>query len=552
MAEATRLAGLSPGEWKIWIDGSAERLEIARDKLEAVVLEILKDREKKTREAKSETRRSEQRAERSRREERQQDRQQEREQEREQRRIEKEAERQQERERRRIEKEVERKSKEKAKAFGNLQKLPVARHEKELQRLAARLGEDVTMLRQEFDEFIGVEGGDASSVEQTEPWPEPVEAAAVLDECAAKTCKYVVIQPHPLTAAVLWAAHAWLYDHGVPIHSPILAATSSDPDTGKSTLTAVVGRAAPRLSINVEMTGPSLFRFVDAIKPTLVLDEADDIFARRTDLKHIINAGWTRGAKIPRQVKIDDFWQTVWFDPFTPKAMALLDRNLPAATRTRCIELRMHPKLPNEEVEPFSQLDDAEFAVLRRKFARFGIDNAATLKEAKPVMPAGLNNRVAANWKLLLAIAELAGGQWPQRAREAAERLSQSRRKPSVGIQLLAAFRAAFTEIGKGKTGEIEITSEDMVARLNADPTSIWAGYNHGGPITQRQVAVILDDYDIHPVSLHPTKRKDFARQGYKLSQFTNVFARYLPRDPIIQSPGKKQRVKGRKTAVIR
>jgi putative DNA primase/helicase len=542
MAVAARLAGLSPGEWKIWIDGSAERLEIARDKLEAVVLEILKDREKKTREAKSETRRSEQRAERSRREERQQDRQQEREQEREQRRIEKEAERQQERERRRIEKEVERKSKEKAKAFGNLQKLPVARHEKELQRLAARLGEDIAMLRQEFDEFIGVEGGVASSVEQTEPWPEPVDVAAVLDECAGKIRKYVVIQPHPLTAAVLWDAHAWLYDHGVPIHSPILAATSSDPDTGKSTLMAVVGRAAPRLSINVEMTGPSLFRFVDAIKPTLVLDEADDIFVRRADLKHIINAGWTRGTTIPRQVKIDNVWQTVWFDPFTPKAIALLDRNLPTATRTRCIELRMHPKLPDEEVEPFNQLDDAEFAVLRRKFARFAVDNAATLKETKPAMPAGLNNRVAANWKLLLAIAELAGGQWPKLTREAAVQLSQRRRKPSVGIQLLAAFKAACTE-----TGKTEITSEDIVARLNADPTSIWAGHNHGGPITQRQVAAILDDYEIDPVSLHPTKRKDFARQGYKLSQFTNVFARYLPRDLIIQSPDKKQRDKGRK-----
>jgi hypothetical protein len=135
-------------------------------------------------------------------------------------------------------------------------------------------------------------------------------------------------------------------------------------------------------------------------------------------------------------------WQTVWFDPFTPKAIALLDRNLPTATRTRCIELRMHPKLPDEEVEPFNQLDDAEFAVLRRKFARFAIDNAAMLKEARPVMPADLNNRAAANWKLLLAVAELAGGQWPQRAREAAERLSQSRRKPSVGIQLLAAFNS--------------------------------------------------------------------------------------------------------------
>ena len=68
MAEATRLAGLSPGEWKIWIDGSAERLEITRNRLEAVVREIIDDREKRQREKKADERRSEQRAERSRKE----------------------------------------------------------------------------------------------------------------------------------------------------------------------------------------------------------------------------------------------------------------------------------------------------------------------------------------------------------------------------------------------------------------------------------------------------------------------------------------------------
>lgn len=85
---------------------------------------------------------------------------------------------------------------------------------------------------------------------------------------------------------------------------------------------------------------------------------------RRTDLKHIINAGWTRGAKIPRQVSIGGALQTVYFDPFTPKAIALLGRNLPQATRTRCIELRMLPKRPGERIEAFGQLDDPEFAQL--------------------------------------------------------------------------------------------------------------------------------------------------------------------------------------------
>src|SRR5579864_9534284 len=59
-------------------------------------------------------------------------------------------------------------------------------------------------------------------------------------------------------------------------------------------------------------------------------------------------------------------------------------------TRTRCIELRMRPKLKTEKVEQFNQLDDAEFAVLRRKFARFAADNAAALKDAKPILPSDL------------------------------------------------------------------------------------------------------------------------------------------------------------------
>ena len=134
----------------------------------------------------------------------------------------------------------------------------------------------------------------------------------------------------------------------------MLAATSAEIDSGKSTLVAVAGRMSPRYSLNIEMTGPSLYRTVDATKPMLVLDEADDLFIRKSDLKHIVNAGWTRGAKIPRQVNIDGVWTTVWFDPFTPKAIALLGRNLSPATRTRCIELRTVPKREDEHVQSAS------------------------------------------------------------------------------------------------------------------------------------------------------------------------------------------------------
>jgi putative DNA primase/helicase len=260
-----------------------------------------------------------------------------------------------------------------------------------------------------------------------------------------------------------------------------------------------------------------------------MIDEADDLFIRRSDLKHIVNAGWTRGnAKIPRQVS----GQTVYFDAFCPKGIALLGRSLPRALRalrSRCIELRMVPKRPNEKVESFNYVDDPAFAVLRQKCARWAADNAGRLKDdAKPTMPSGLNNRAAKNWHLLLAIAELAGGTWPQRSREAAERLSRSGRRPSDGVQLLAAFKQFFTE-----SRQTTATSEEFVAYLLRDPTSIWVDHNRGGPVTQRQIAHLLgaDTFDIYPQPLHPTRRGNFARRGYKLEQLEEACARYLRTD---------------------
>jgi putative DNA primase/helicase len=264
----------------------------------------------------------------------------------------------------------------------------------------------------------------------------------------------------------------------------------------------------------------------------MAIDEADDLFMRKSDLKHVMNAGWTRGWTIPRQVKIDGVWQTVHFDPFCPKAIALLGRNLPPQTRSRCIELRMVPKRQDEKVEEFNQLDDPEFAILRRKFARFAADNAVTLKDAKPFIPSGLNNRAAANWKLLLAIAELAGGDWPKRAREAAERISRNRRQPSDGVKLLIAIKQMFLS-----SGAKVLASETIVAELIKDPTDIWIEYNRGGPITQRQVAHLLSAYDIAPGIVHPTKRSSYSPHGYKFEQFEDAFARFTPDNPHIRTP---------------
>ena len=116
------------------------------------------------------------------------------------------------------------------------------------------------------------------------------------------------------------------------------------------------------------MTGPSLFRFVDAEKPTMLADDVDDLFIRKPDLRSIFNIAWTRGAKIPRMQKVGNTMVTVWFDPFCPKAVTLIGERLPPALRSRCIMIKLWPKKADDKIETFSLIGDDECDALRRSW----------------------------------------------------------------------------------------------------------------------------------------------------------------------------------------
>jgi putative DNA primase/helicase len=200
----------------------------------------------------------------------------------------------------------------------------------------------------------------------------------------------------------------------------------------------------------------------------------------------------------------------------------MLGLNLPSATANRAIVCMLWPKLPSEQVADFRHVDDDDFRTLRRKLMRWAADNAVLLKDANPVVPPGFNNRLAANWCLLLAIADVAGGLWPKRARAAAVKLSHKRHQPSERLRLLADLHPIFA------TCE-QIPSADLIAQLTADPDGEWAEFRGRGRITQRQVAALLAGFEIFPVVLHPTKRASLSRRGYRRSQFDDAFARFLP-----------------------
>ena len=382
--EAERLARLSPGEWQLWIDNSAAQLGIPRATLEASVKAIIAQQEKDKRERKAEAERAEKAAMRKRREQ----------------------------------------AKKKQQEFKVLAELPERDQEARLDDLAKRLEEDPAAVREEF-----ALSACSPEPESVELWPEAVETAALLAELIEQLRRFIVFRHDTdATAVALWIMFAWI--HAIATHSPNLVATSPEPDCGKSTLLGVLARLTPRPVSGVELTGPALYRMVDRDHPTLLVDEADDLLRRKPDLKHVVNAGWSRGTKIPRVVQ----GVVREFDPFCAKVIALKGSAMPDTTASRSIVVDLWPKQPDEKVEDFLFADSPEFQELRRKLARWSADNAATLAEAKPALPPGFNNRRAANWRLLLAVADHAAGDWPTRARLAAARLlSRQNVEPSAG-----------------------------------------------------------------------------------------------------------------------
>jgi hypothetical protein len=423
----------------------------------------------------------------------------------------------QQREQDRADKEAQRKRQEKEREFKRIGELPRAEHDARLTALARRLGEDPAVLRQEYEDFTGGSTtlGDLLSPPaapetppawDVEPWQEPIDIAQLLQEIHDKISKYAVLGKHYLTALVLWIALNWVHNE-IATHSPFLDIFSVDEGSGKTLVLGLLSWLTQRPCQGAEFTGPNIYRTVDRYQPTLIIDEGDDAFERRPDLKHIMNHSWTRGAKIPRQMRINGELQTYWFNIFCPKIIgrALLPgtgkaKPMPRTIVRRCISIKIWPKREDEQVDEFGYCDDNEFTTLRRKLLRLANDQARAIAEIKPTFPAGFNNSVKANWKLQLAITELAGDDWSKRAREAAESIA-GKVQGSVGGQLFAALYAMCVERLKGGATEIVIPSQEAVAFLKGfDPfwaTEYRGSDGHPGEITPNKLAALLRPWRI-------------------------------------------------------
>jgi hypothetical protein len=277
-----------------------------------------------------------------------------------------------------------------------------------------------------------------------------------------------------------------------------------------------------------------LFRLVSAAPITILFDEVDAIFNPKNsgnteDLRALLNAGYKRSATIPRCVGDAKAMKVQRFKVYAPAALAGIAGHMPDTITTRAITVHMRRRAPGETVEPFkTRKVEAEAEPLRDQLAAWVASVSERVGEAEPEMPEGVTDRSAEIWEPLLAIADAAGGDWPDKARAACSHFvaNADPRAGSIGLRLLADLREIFTQHQADRLATTVIL--DALHALDEGP---WADY-YGKPFDARHLSKELGRYG---VQIRPFKLNGVTAKGYQTTGETGLadaWNRYLPPAP--------------------
>jgi putative DNA primase/helicase len=353
---------------------------------------------------------------------------------------------------------------------------------------------------------------------KVEPWPEPVTGAELLDAIKRVFRRYIVLPKDADIALALWVLHAWTMDAGDI--SPFLVLVSPTKRCGKTSVLIILFYLTPKSELASNITASSLFRYIEEVRPTLLIDEADSFVKDSEELRGVLNSGHTKvAANVIRNVEINGEHKPRRFSTWAAKAIATI-RSLADTLEDRSVIITLQRKLRNANVERLRRRDTEEFQKLRSQAARWAADNFGKLVDPNPVVPEVLNDRASDNWRPLLAIADLAGGAWPEDARRAACLLSGEERDGAVNVELLQDIRVAFGDVE-------EIRSADLVAKLTSDPERPWAEWKHGRPLSQKQLAGLLKSFCIISTTVHPPGAAH--GKGYRRADFEAAWDSYCP-----------------------
>jgi hypothetical protein len=373
---------------------------------------------------------------------------------------------------------------------------------------------------------------DQDYTEDYQAWyAEDNPGAQLLNELHAAFGKYVIFpSPEAHDAAVLWCAAT----HAQPAweHAPRLTPISPAKRCGKSRLMDVAEAVCHNVLITVNASPAAVVRSItEDNPPTLMVDEADTIFGSKRaaenheDVRGILNAGHQRNRPY---VRWDVLTRSREKCPTFAMAMLAAIGELPDTIMDRAIVIRMRRRGPTEKVAPFrTRRDRPALRALGKRLREWMRANFDTLTTATPELP--VEDREADTWEPLIAVADLAGGNWPERARRAC--LAMTGDEPddaASGTRLLADLKEiwdAERDPSRGIYAEYLFTKTILqrLRDMDESPWSEWGRKNE--PITARGLATLLRPYGVRSQSVRIGEQTS---KGYARADLTDPWTRYV------------------------
>jgi len=366
---------------------------------------------------------------------------------------------------------------------------------------------------------------DERGQELARPDGEHLDGDHVLQDVAAFLGRFVAYPSgHTKVAHTLWIVHTHCMDAWES--TPRIAALSPEPASGKTRLLEITELLVPSPVEAVNVTPAYLFRKVgdDGGRPTILYDEIDTVFGPKAkdneEIRGLLNAGHRRGAVAGRCVVRGKIVETEEIPAYCAVAMAGLG-DLPDTILSRAVIIRMRRRAAGERIEPYRRrVHSDEGHAVRDTLAAWVATIADAVSNAWPEMPVGVEDRDSDVWEPLLAIADAAGGEWPEKARKAAVALVAASKDstPSLGIRLLEDVRTVF--------GDADAMSTDSLLNALHDlPEAPWPEIVAGKPLNARGLATRLGKYGVKSKTV---RIGEHTPRGYPREDFADAWARYL------------------------
>lgn len=301
----------------------------------------------------------------------------------------------------------------------------------------------------------------------------------------------------------LWAAHTHVVGTDERLafsSSPRLLFLSDKRGSGKSqAMQRVLGLSFHGRMV-IDPTPLSYATMVSRARATIAVDEADCLFGAgqaKQQLRGLLNAGYTPGAEFARGKD-----ETI--DVFSPLLIAGLGARIRIAPeleplRSRSIIVEMLPGSPPDNYERDDH--DGLTAMYRDQLTTWARRNRQAILKQRPEMPKGIEMRLREVCKPLFAIADTAGGHWPETIRDAAKQLllgempEDDSSELSLHDRLLLDVKAIFEQEGASK-----LPTSTIVANLYAQPASVWKDCWPNRNTAPKELALMLDVVGIEPV----------------------------------------------------